>query len=106
LVLVAGQAPFDENGAVVGKGDFVVQFKQVLENLRRAVEHAGGTPENFASLTMYVTDRDLYVSNLKPIGVHYRGIFGKRFPAITLVEVKGLYHRDCMVEISGIAVID
>lgn len=106
LVLVAGQAPFDQTGAVVGKGDFVLQFKQVLENLRRAVEHAGGTPRHFASLTMYVTDRNLYVSNLKPIGAHYREIFGKHFPAITLVEVKGLYNPDCMVEISGIAVID
>ena len=25
IVYVAGQAPFDENGQVVGKGDFVVQ---------------------------------------------------------------------------------
>jgi enamine deaminase RidA (YjgF/YER057c/UK114 family) len=106
LVLVAGQAPFDPSGAVVGKGDFVAQFRQVLQNLRRAVEHAGGTPKSFASLTMYVTDRDLYVSRLKPIGADYRAIFGKHFPAITLVEVKGLYNPDCMVEISGIAVID
>lgn len=106
LVLVAGQAPFDESGAVVGKGDFVAQFKQVLENLRRAVEHAGGNPRSFASLTMYVTDRDLYVACLKPIGADYRAIFGKHFPAITLVEVRGLYNPDCMVEISGVAVID
>ena len=106
LVLVAGQAPFDESGAVVGKGDFVAQFRQVLENLSRVVEHAGGTPKSFASLTMYVTDRDLYVSSLKAIGVDYRTIFGRHFPAITLVEVKGLYNSDCMVEISGVAVID
>ena len=33
-------------------------------------------------------------------------IFGKHFPAITLVEVAGLYNPDCMVEISGLAVID
>ena len=106
LLLIAGQAPFDENGTVVGHGDFVAQFKQVLENLRRAVEHAGGTPQSFASLTMYVTDRELYVASLKPIGAFYREIFGKHFPAITLVEVKGLYNPDCMVEISGIAVTD
>jgi len=106
LVLVAGQAPFDSSGAVVGKGDFAAQFRQVLQNLRRAVEHAGGTPQSFASLTMYVTDRDLYVSSLKRIGTDYRAIFGKHFPAITLVEVTGLYNPDCMVEISGIAVID
>jgi enamine deaminase RidA (YjgF/YER057c/UK114 family) len=33
-------------------------------------------------------------------------VFGRHFPAITLVEVKSLYNSDCMVEISGIAVIN
>ena len=27
IVLVAGQAPFDVAGAVIGKGDFVAQFQ-------------------------------------------------------------------------------
>jgi enamine deaminase RidA (YjgF/YER057c/UK114 family) len=39
------------------------------------------------------------------LGTVYREVFGKYFPAVTLVEVKGLYNPDCMVEISGIAVI-
>ena len=106
VVYVAGQAPFDESGAVVGKGDFVAQFRQVMANLRKAVEGAGGKPTQLAVVTMYVTDVSAYHANKKPIGDAYREVFGKHFPAITLVEVKGLYNSDCMLEISGIAVID
>ena len=106
LLYVAGQAPFDANGDVVGKGDFVAQFRKVMQNLKLAVEGAGGRPNQFAVLTMYVTDVQAYLANKKPIGAAYTEVFGKHFPAITLVEVKRLYNPDCMVEISGIAVVE
>jgi enamine deaminase RidA (YjgF/YER057c/UK114 family) len=106
MVFVAGQAPFDADGKVVGKGDFVAQFRQVMRNLKLAVESAGGRPDQFAVLTMYLTELASYLANKKAIGAAYREVFGKYFPAITLVEVKGLYHQDCMVEISGVAVVD
>lgn len=106
IVYVAGQAPFDENGQVVGKGDFITQFAQVIQNLKTAVEAAGGRPNQYAVLTIYITDLQAYISNKQALGGTYREVFGKYFPAITLVEVKSLYNRDCMVEISGIAVID
>ncbi len=105
-VHIAGQAPLDASGAVVGKGDFVAQFRQVMANLKRAVEGAGGRPDQIAVLTMYVTTVQGYLDNKKAIGAAYTEVFGKHFPAITLVEVTSLYHRDCMVEISGIAVIN
>lgn len=106
VVHVAGQAPFDENGQVVGKGDFVAQFTQVMRNLKTAVEAAGGRPNQYAVLTIYITNLEAYWSNKKPLGLAYREVFGKYFPAITLVEVKRLYNPDCMIEISGVAVID
>ena len=106
LLYVAGQAPFDANGAVVGKGDFVAQFRQVMRNLKLAVEGAGGRPNQFAVLTMYITDVEACLANKKPLGAAYTEVFGKHFPAITLVEVTKLYNPDCMVEISGIAAID
>jgi enamine deaminase RidA (YjgF/YER057c/UK114 family) len=106
MVHVAGQAPFDANGQVVGKGDFVAQFTQVMRNLKTAVEAAGGRPNQYAVLTIYITDLQAYWKNKKPLGSVYRQVFGKYFPAITLVEVKSLYNPDCMVEISGLAVVD
>jgi enamine deaminase RidA (YjgF/YER057c/UK114 family) len=106
VVYVAGQAPFDEKGKVVGKGDFVMQFAQVIRNLKTAVEGVGGRPDQYAVLTIYITDLSAYLNNRKSLGEAYREVFGKHFPAITLVEVASLYNADCMVEISGIAVID
>ena len=105
IVHVAGQAPFNEKGEVVGKGDFVAQFGQVMKNLKTAVQAVGGRPNQYAVLTIYVTDVQAYHDNTKPLGNLYREIFGKYFPAITLVEVKSLYNRDCMIEASGLAVI-
>ena len=106
VVHVAGQAPFDERGQVVGKGDFVAQFSQVMSNLKTAIQALGGRPNQYAVLTIYITNLEAYWDNKKPLGAAYRQVFGKYFPAITLVEVKRLYNPDCMIEISGVAVID
>ena len=106
VVHVAGQAPFDEKGQVVGKGDFVAQFTRVMSNLKTAIETADGRPDHYAVLTIYVTNLEAYWNNTKPLGTAYRAVFGKYFPVITLVEVKRLYNPDCMLEISGVAVID
>jgi enamine deaminase RidA (YjgF/YER057c/UK114 family) len=105
-VHVAGQAPFNSQGEVVGVGDFVAQFSQVMNNLKRAIEAVGGRPNQYAVLTIYVTDVQAYHDNTKRLGSVYREIFGKYFPAITLVEVKSLYNPLCMIEVSGVAVID
>ena len=105
MIRVAGQAPFDDKGQVVGKGDFVAQFTQVMRNLQTAVEAAGGRATDYAELTIYITNLEAYWANKKPLGSAYRAIFGKYFPAITLVEVSRLYNPDCMIEVAGIAVI-
>ena len=105
MVHIAGQAPFDVHGQVV-KGDFVAQFTQVMSNLKTAIESVGGKPNQYAVLTIYVTQLEAYWGNTKALGMAYRAVFGKRFPAITLVEVKRLYNPDCMLEISAIAVLD
>ena len=52
VVHVAGQAPFNEKGEVVGKGDFVAQFTQVMNNLKKAIEAVGGRPNQPISSTM------------------------------------------------------
>jgi enamine deaminase RidA (YjgF/YER057c/UK114 family) len=106
IVYVAGQAPFDENGQVVGKGDFIAQFVQVIRNLKTAVEAVSGHPDQYAVLTIYLTNLQAYLNNKKSLGQAYREVFGSYFPAITLVQVGSLYNPDCMIEISGIAVID
>ena len=85
VIHVAGQAPFNDRGEVVGKGDFVAQFIQVMRNLKTAVEAIGGKPTQYAVLTIYITNLEAYWNNKKPLGSAYRVVFVKYFPAITLV---------------------
>jgi len=105
---LAGQVAFDKDGRVVGKGDLAVQFRQVCENLKAIVLARGGQLNDIVKLNIYVLSKDDYKAKSREIGAVYREYFGKHFPAMTLVEVKGLYDEDqgCAIEIEGIAVID
>jgi enamine deaminase RidA (YjgF/YER057c/UK114 family) len=67
------------------------------------VEEAGGTPESIGKLTIYVLDCAEYAAARKQIGAYYRARMGRHFPAMTLVEVRGLLEPGAKVEIEGIA---
>ena len=103
---MAGQVATDTAGAVVGKGDLVAQFRQVCENLKALLLARGGQMNDIVKLTMYVLSKADYKAKAKDIGLVYREYFGRHFPAMTLVEVKGLYDDDCAIEIEGVAVVD
>ena len=103
---MSGQVATDKAGIVVGKGDLVAQFRQVCENLKALVLARGGQMNDIVKLTMYVLSKADYKAKAKDIGLVYREYFGRHFPAMTLVEVKGLYDDDCAIEIEGVAVVD
>lgn len=103
---MAGQVATDKAGTVVGKGDLVAQFRQVCENLKALVLARGGQMNDIVKLTMYVLSKADYKAKANDIGLVYREYFGRHFPAMTLVEVKGLYDDDCAIEIEGVAVLD
>ena len=103
---MAGQVATDKAGTVVGKGDLVTQFRQVCENMKALLLARGGQMNDIVKLTMYVLSKADYKAKAKDIGLVYKEYFGRHFPAMTLVEVKGLYDDDCAIEIEGIAVVD
>ena len=92
-VYIAGQVAFDKEGKVVGPGDVVAQFRQVCENLKAVVEAQGGTMQDIVKLNLFTTDRDTYMDNRPALGLIYREYFGRHYPAMTLVEVKGLWDQ-------------
>jgi enamine deaminase RidA (YjgF/YER057c/UK114 family) len=104
LLFVAGQIGWDEQQKIVGR-DFVQQFDRALMNVIAVVTEAGGQPEEIARLLIYVTDKNEYRSRTREIGERYRALMGQHFPAMALVEVKGLLEDDALVEIEAIAVI-
>lgn len=104
-VYLAGQTAMDADGNMVGAGDMAAQFRQVLANLRVAVEAAGGALTDVVKLNIFVSDRDAYKRNTREIGAVYREYFGKHYPAMTLVEIKSLWDDAALIEIEGVAVL-
>jgi len=104
MVWVAGQIGSDETGALVDPADVVAQFGRAIRNVATALEAAGCKPEDTVKLTYFVTDLSIYKQNLSAIGDVYREVFGRHYPATTLVEVSSLFDRDAMVEIEAVAV--
>lgn len=103
LLMLAGQDASDAEGRIVAPGDIVAQYGQIVRNLKAVVEAAGGDLRDIVKLNIYVTDRDAYRAQLKPLGEIHRACFGRHYPAIALFEVKGLFNPDAMIEMEGIA---
>ena len=104
LLFIAGQIAWDEQQTIVSV-DFVEQFDRALANLISVVTEAGGSPQQIAKLVIYVTDKNEYRDRTREIGERWRARMGRHFPAMTLVEVKGLLEAGAKVEIDGIAVV-
>ncbi len=105
LLFVSGQVAWNREQRITSD-DFVEQFDQALANFVTVVTEAGGAPANVARLIIYVTDINLYRAKTKEVGERYRARMGKHFPAMVLVEVKGLLDDAAKVEIEGIALLD
>ncbi len=104
LLFVAGQIGWDETQQIVSD-DFVAQFDRALANVVTVVTASGGSPENIARLVIYVTNRQEYVERRAEVGNAYRKYLSKHFPAMALVEVKGLLDDKAKVEIEAVAVL-
>lgn len=100
LLFVSGQAASDDDGNVVGVGDFEAQGHQVFRNLQRALEAGGSSLADVVKVTIFVTegfDFDVIVALRKRY-------FSPPYPADSLVEVSALSRPELMIEIEAIAV--
>jgi enamine deaminase RidA (YjgF/YER057c/UK114 family) len=104
LLFVAGQIGWDRAHRLVD-GGFVAQFEQALANVVDVVRAAGGAPEHLARLTVFVVDRGEYAGALQAVGAAFRRVVGRHFPAMSLVEVRGLLEPGAKVEIEATAAI-
>lgn len=103
-LFVAGQVGWDREAKIVSS-DLTAQFAQALDNVLAVVREAGGAPEHIGRLTIYVTDKQRYLTATKAIGAAYRERMGRHYPAMALVEVKDLLEEGALVEIEATAVL-
>ena len=81
------------------------QFAQALMNTLEILAQDGAGPQHIVRMTVYVTDRHEYANSRDEIGAAWREIMGPNYPAMALVEVKGLVESAAKVEIETTAVV-
>ncbi len=104
LVFLSGIVGWNARGEFVAH-DFVGQVRQALQNIVEVLKEAKARPEHIARMTWYVLDKNEYMGAAKEIGVVYREIIGKHYPAMTVVEVSGFVEGKARVEIEVTAVV-
>jgi enamine deaminase RidA (YjgF/YER057c/UK114 family) len=104
LLFIAGQAGWETEAAGDPPG-FAEQFARALDKVLAVVREAGGAPEDIGRVTIYVTDLAAYQANRKALGEAWRARLGKHYPAVAMLEVKGLVDRGALVEIEATAVL-
>jgi enamine deaminase RidA (YjgF/YER057c/UK114 family) len=101
LVFISGMTARTQNGTVAGIGDVSAQTRQVCENLKAAVEAAGGTLSDICRVDVYVRNIE-HFSAIHKVRSEY---FANPLPASTMVEVAKMVSPDYLIEINAIAVI-
>ena len=101
LVFISGMTARRADGTIAGVGDIEAQTRQVLENIKAAVEAAGGTMDDICRVDVYVRNME----HFDQIHKVRREYFKPPLPASTMVEITKMTSPDYLIEINAIAVI-
>ena len=101
MVFISGMTARRADGSIAGIGDIEAQTRQVCENVKSAVEAAGGTMDDICRVDVFVRN----IEHFESIHKVRREYFKAPAPASTMVEVTKMVHPDYLIEISAIAVI-
>jgi enamine deaminase RidA (YjgF/YER057c/UK114 family) len=104
MIFTAGMIGWDENEMIVSHR-LEEQFGQALRNVLAVLAEDGAGREHIVRLTVYITDRSQYMSRRDDLAPVWKSIMGTHYPAMALVEVKGLVNSAALVEIEATAVV-
>jgi enamine deaminase RidA (YjgF/YER057c/UK114 family) len=104
MIFTAGIIGSDAAGNIPSR-HFEAQFAQALRNIRDILAVDGAGMEHIVRLTIYVTDKVQYISRRDDITPIWKDLMGSHYPAVALVEVKGLVNSAALVEIEATAVV-
>jgi enamine deaminase RidA (YjgF/YER057c/UK114 family) len=102
IVFVSGLVSRRADGTIVGVGDVTEQTRQVCENLKAAMEAAGGTLDDICRVDVYVRNME----HFPQIHAVRREYFAEPLPASTMVEVAKMTSPEFLIEINAIAVVE
>lgn len=101
LVFISGMTARRPDGSIAGVGDITAQTRQVCENIKSAVESAGGTMDDICRVDVYVRNIEQFDA-IHKVRAEY---FKPPLPASTMVEVTKMVSPDYLIEINAIAVL-
>lgn len=96
---VSGTVAVNDQG-VVGKGDFYLQTKFILEKIRGVLQQAGFSLEEVVRTRMYVTD----IGQWEAVGKAHGEFFRTIKPATSMIQVSGFIEPEYLVEIEVTAI--
>lgn len=103
LLFISGIFAVDpKTGEIVGKNDIVAQTQFIFKQMEEVLRAAGASFDNVVKTVDYITTMDNYKETAKI----RREFFKNGFPAATGVVVNKLLHRDALIEIDAIVVLD
>ena len=102
-VFISGQTAWNANKRIVGR-NLGEQTKQVLQNVRLAVEAVGGNLGDIVNVRIYVVNRAL--SEIGVVGNALREVFPTNPPTSTWIGVSALVVPEFLIEIEATAVLD
>ncbi len=101
LVFISGMTSRRPDGTIAGVGDVTAQARQVCENLKAAVEEAGGTLEDICRVDVYIRNMEHFDAIHAVRAEYFTGVA----PASTMVEVTKFTSPDYLIEMNAIAVV-
>ena len=101
MVFISGMTARRPDGSIAGIGDIEAQTRQVCENIKSAVESAGGSMDDICRVDVFVRN----IEHFEKIHKVRREYFKAPAPASTMVEVTKMVNPDYLIEISAIAVV-
>ncbi len=101
LVFISGMVARRADGTIAGIGDIEAQTRQVCENVKAAVEEAGGTMADICRVDVFVRNME----HFDQIHKVRREYFPTPAPASTMVEVCKMTSPEYLIEINAIAVV-
>ena len=104
-IYISGQTAWDAGKRLVGGNSLETQAKQAFQNVRHAVEAAGGSLADVVALRLYVVN--YRPADANSLGGVLREFFpGLHPPTSTWIGVSSLAVADFLIEIEAVAVLE
>ena len=100
-IFIAGTTATDEGGHIIGVNNPYEQARQVLRNIRSALEKAGATLDDAVRTRIFVTD----IAHWQEVTRAHGEVFADVRPTCTLVAVNALIDPKMLVEIEAEALV-